>query len=120
MSGSAVGFPVRGQPAPTVSDNAVEAELRALGPVEAVVGGELVDLGTPKQRAVFALLLSRVDRPVAVDTLVEELWSGEPPAAAMAVVVDVCVQFAAGVGAAAPTPGPRGGVADPGAGLSAG
>jgi DNA-binding SARP family transcriptional activator len=25
-----------------------------------------------------------VDRPVAVDTLIEELWSGEPPAAAMA------------------------------------
>jgi DNA-binding SARP family transcriptional activator len=59
-------------------------ELRALGPVEAVVGGELVDLGSPKQRALFALLLCRVDRPVAVDTLIEELWSGEPPAAAMA------------------------------------
>lgn len=56
-----------------MSDNAVGVELRALGPVEAVVGGELVDLGAPKQRAVFALLLSRVDRPVAVDTLIEEL-----------------------------------------------
>ena len=63
---------------------AVEVELRALGPVEAVVGGELVDLGSPLQRALFALLLSRVDRPVAVDTLIEELWSGKPPAAAMA------------------------------------
>jgi DNA-binding SARP family transcriptional activator len=59
-------------------------ELRVLGPVGAVVGGELVDLGAPKQRALFALLLCRVDRPVAVDTLIEELWSGEPPAAAMA------------------------------------
>jgi DNA-binding SARP family transcriptional activator len=75
-----------GQPAATVSDDAasaVEVQLRALGPVEAVVGGKLVDLGSPKQRALFGLLLSRVDRPVAVDTLIEELWSGQPPAAAM-------------------------------------
>jgi DNA-binding SARP family transcriptional activator len=63
---------------------AVGVELRALGPVEAMVGGELVDLGSLKQRALVALLLSRVDRPVAVDILIEELWSGEPPAAAMA------------------------------------
>jgi hypothetical protein len=37
-----------------VSDEAalvVRVQLRALGPVEAVVGGELVDLGPPKQRA---------------------------------------------------------------------
>lgn len=58
--------------------------MRALGPVEAVVGGRLVDLGPPKQRALFGLLLSRVDRPVAVDALLEELWSGDPPAAATA------------------------------------
>jgi DNA-binding SARP family transcriptional activator/tetratricopeptide (TPR) repeat protein len=68
------------------SDDAVAAgvELRALGPLEAVVNGELIDLGSPLQRALFALLLSRVDRPVAIDTLIEELWSGKPPAAAMA------------------------------------
>ncbi|MGH3696189.1 MAG: FxSxx-COOH system tetratricopeptide repeat protein [Pseudonocardiaceae bacterium] len=57
---------------------------RALGPVEAVVGGQLVDLGAPRQRAVFGLLLSRVDRLVAVDVLIDELWSGHPPAAAIA------------------------------------
>jgi DNA-binding SARP family transcriptional activator len=76
-----------GTPASAVSVDAATAvglELRALGPVEAVVGGQLVNLGPLKQRALFALLLSRVDRPVAVDTLIEELWSGEPPAAAMA------------------------------------
>jgi tetratricopeptide (TPR) repeat protein/DNA-binding SARP family transcriptional activator len=76
-----------GQPTLTVSDSAESAvgvELRALGPVEAVVDGELVDLGSLLQRALFALLLSRVDRPVAVDTLIEELWAGKPPAAAMA------------------------------------
>ncbi len=56
---------------------------RALGPVEVVAGGRLVDLGPPRQRALFGLLLSRVDRLVAVDALVEDLWSGDPPAAAM-------------------------------------
>jgi DNA-binding SARP family transcriptional activator/tetratricopeptide (TPR) repeat protein len=87
MSGSGAGSSMITRLAPTVSDDVVTGvgvELRALGPVEAVVGGELVDLGPPRQRALFALLLSRVDRPVAVDTLIEELWSGEPPAAAMA------------------------------------
>jgi DNA-binding SARP family transcriptional activator len=59
---------------------------RALGPVEAVVAGRPADLGPPRQRALFGLLLSRVDRPVAVDTVVEELWSGDPPPAAMASV----------------------------------
>ena len=62
----------------------VAVELRALGPVGAVVNGRLVELGPPKQRALFALLVSRVGRPVSVDTLREELWSGDPPAAAMA------------------------------------
>lgn len=59
---------------------------RALGPVEAVVTGRLVDLGPPRQRALFGLLLSRVDRAIAVDTVIEDLWSGDPPAAAMASV----------------------------------
>ncbi|MGH3808148.1 MAG: BTAD domain-containing putative transcriptional regulator [Pseudonocardiaceae bacterium] len=56
---------------------------RALGPVEAVVSGQLVDLGPPRQRALFGLLLSQVNRPMAVDSVIEELWSGAPPAAAM-------------------------------------
>src|SRR6185312_12521848 len=59
-------------------------EWRALGPVEVLVDGGLVDLGAPTQRALFGLLLSRVDQPVAIDAVVEELWSGAPPPAAMA------------------------------------
>lgn len=60
------------------------AELRALGPIEAAVGGRLVDLGAPKQRALLALLVSKVGRPVAVDVIVEELWTGNPPPSAIA------------------------------------
>jgi DNA-binding SARP family transcriptional activator len=58
-------------------------ELRVLGPLEAEINGRLLDLGPPKQRALCALLVSRRGRPVAVDVLLEELWKGTPPAAAM-------------------------------------
>lgn len=57
-------------------------EFRALGPVEAVVAGRMVDLGTPKQRALLALLVSRVGQPVTVDVMLEELWAGHPPPSA--------------------------------------
>lgn len=56
---------------------------RALGPVEVVVADELVDLGPPRQRALFGFLLSRIDRPVPVDTVIEEIWAGAAPAAAV-------------------------------------
>jgi DNA-binding SARP family transcriptional activator len=59
------------------------AELRVLGPIEAVVGGRLADLGAPKQRALLALLVSRVGQPVSVDVIVEELWTGRPPPSAV-------------------------------------
>ncbi|KPI30856.1 BTAD domain-containing putative transcriptional regulator [Streptomyces sp. NPDC048253] len=58
-------------------------EFRALGPIEAVVGDRLVDLGAPKQRALLALLVSKVGKPVAVDLIVEELWTGHPPPSAI-------------------------------------
>lgn len=57
-------------------------EFRALGPVEAVVAGRMVELGTPKQRALLALLVSRVGQPVTVDVMLEELWAGHPPPSA--------------------------------------
>jgi len=61
----------------------VGVELQALGPVAATVNGRLVDPGPFKQRTLFALLVSRLGRTVSVDALIEELWSGHPPAAAM-------------------------------------
>jgi DNA-binding SARP family transcriptional activator len=59
-------------------------DLRALGPLQVLSGGEELALGSPKQRAVLAVLLISVNRVVAVDRLVEELWGGEAPARAMA------------------------------------
>ncbi|MEU1751911.1 BTAD domain-containing putative transcriptional regulator [Micromonospora matsumotoense] len=62
----------------------VLAEFRALGPLEAVVAGRLVDLGAPKQRALLALLVSRAGQPVAVEVILEALWAEHPPPSAMA------------------------------------
>src|SRR4051812_19033307 len=66
------------------STHSGQVEVRALGPVEVVVDGSPVDLGPPKQRAVFALLLAGADRVVSVDALTERLWAGEPPPRASA------------------------------------
>ena len=59
-------------------------KLRLLGPLEVVVGGESVPLGPPKQRLLLALLANRAGRMVTTDELVEDLWSGAPPASAAA------------------------------------
>lgn len=61
----------------------VMVEFRALGLVEALVSGQPVDLGAPKQRALLALLVSQVGQPVAVDVMFEALWAGHPPSSAM-------------------------------------
>jgi DNA-binding SARP family transcriptional activator len=42
-----------------------------------------VDLGAPKQRALLALLVSRVGQPVAVEVMLEALWPERPPPSAM-------------------------------------
>jgi DNA-binding SARP family transcriptional activator len=57
---------------------------RALGPIEATVADRPVDLGAPKQRALAALLVSRVGQPVAVDLILDTLWADRPPASPMA------------------------------------
>jgi DNA-binding SARP family transcriptional activator len=75
--------PAGEQPPQTAGGPRPMAELRALGPIEAVVGGQLIDLGAPKQRALLALLVSRVGQPVPVDVMVEELWTGRPPPSAI-------------------------------------
>ena len=61
-------------------------DLRLLGPVEAEVDGRPVTLGTPKQRAVLAMLALDSGRAVAVDRLVDGLRGDDPPASAQKMV----------------------------------
>ena len=54
-----------------------------LGPLEvADEGGRGLVLGGRRQRSVLAILLLRANEVVARDRLIEELWSGQPPASA--------------------------------------
>ncbi|MGB9303231.1 MAG: BTAD domain-containing putative transcriptional regulator [Mycobacterium sp.] len=55
-----------------------------LGPLEMSIDGTLVPLGTPKQRAVLAMLLRDRNRPVGVDALITALWEDWPPSGARA------------------------------------
>ncbi|WP_436971841.1 BTAD domain-containing putative transcriptional regulator [Mycobacterium colombiense] len=59
-------------------------EFGLLGPLEMSVDGVLVPLGTPKQRAVLALLLMNRNSPVGVDRLITALWDESPPSGARA------------------------------------
>ena len=59
-------------------------EFGLLGPLEMSVDGALVPLGTPKQRAVLAMLLMNRNSPVGVDRLITALWEGSPPSGSRA------------------------------------
>jgi DNA-binding SARP family transcriptional activator len=55
-----------------------------LGPLQMSIGGALVPLGTPKQRAVLAVLIVNANRPVDIDVLIGAAWNQRPPAGARA------------------------------------
>jgi DNA-binding SARP family transcriptional activator len=55
-------------------------EFGVLGPLAVWSrAGERLALGTPKARALLAVLLCRAGRPVTDDALAEAVWNGEPP-----------------------------------------
>jgi SARP family transcriptional regulator, regulator of embCAB operon len=55
-----------------------------LGPLQVTVDGAPVPLGTPKQRAVLAVLVMNRNRPVGIDSLVTAAWEQWPPSEARA------------------------------------
>ena len=55
-----------------------------LGPMEMTVDGVPVPLGTPKQRAVLAVLVMNRSRPVGIDSLITAAWEQWPPPEARA------------------------------------
>jgi DNA-binding SARP family transcriptional activator len=56
------------------------------GQVELEAGGKLLDVGTPRQQAVLAALIVDVGKPVAIETLIDRVWDGNPPVGARNVV----------------------------------
>ena len=57
-----------------------------LGPVAAWRDGREIDLGSPQQRALFALLLLHRNRVVSMDTMLDTLWPTQPPSSAVQVL----------------------------------
>ena len=55
-----------------------------LGPVAVWQAGQPIDLGGPKPRTLLAALALHAGRAVPPDRIIELIWSGRPPAAAMA------------------------------------
>ncbi|NMO01549.1 AAA family ATPase [Gordonia sp. TBRC 11910] len=55
-----------------------------LGPLEVRTdSGEVMDLGTPKQRALIAALVAHVPHAVSVDALIDIMWGENPPASVL-------------------------------------
>ena len=54
-------------------------EFRLLGPLELLVDGRRVQLGSPKERSLLAVLLCAAGTSVPVDVLLDRVWNGEPP-----------------------------------------
>jgi DNA-binding SARP family transcriptional activator len=63
-------------------------EFRVLGPLEAVDGGQAVDLSRRKHRALLAVLLLHVGESLSAERLVEELWGESPPRTAREALVN--------------------------------
>ncbi|MFC0598394.1 AfsR/SARP family transcriptional regulator [Streptomyces palmae] len=69
----------------TGADSAGPLRFRVLGPVHAWRGDTELDLGSPQQRAVLAVLALRAGRAVSIDELLGALWE-DPPAQAVPVL----------------------------------
>jgi len=74
-------------------------EFRLLGPLEVLEAGTVLTPRAPKVRALLAILLLRANDIVSADTLVEDLWSGEPPASSAKVLQTYVSQLRAILGA---------------------
>ncbi|GAA0916172.1 AfsR/SARP family transcriptional regulator [Nonomuraea longicatena] len=68
-----------------MAGHGIEGELRfaVLGPVRAWRNGEEVDLGTPLQRSILAMLLLREGRAVTPTEMIDAVWGEEAPPRAL-------------------------------------
>lgn len=57
-------------------------DVRILGPLEVREDGRALDLGGPRPRALFTILLLHLGEVVSADRLVDEIWGERPPRSA--------------------------------------
>ncbi len=80
-------------------------EFRILGPIEALRDGAPAQLGGRRQRVLLALLIVNRGRVVDSERLIEELWSGAPPAGAATTLRSYVSRLRHALGEAAPIVG---------------
>ncbi|HTI20295.1 MAG TPA: BTAD domain-containing putative transcriptional regulator [Kutzneria sp.] len=64
--------------------------VQLLGPLELVVDRRPVDIGSPRQRVVLAMLALNANRVTTVDQLIDAVWDDAPPASARS-QIQICV-----------------------------
>ncbi|MUL75074.1 BTAD domain-containing putative transcriptional regulator [Mycolicibacterium sp. CBMA 226] len=69
-------------PVPERAGTEHDIQFGVLGPLQVTVGPTPIQVGTPKQRAVLAILVANANRAVSAADLIAAIWEGEPPAAA--------------------------------------
>jgi DNA-binding SARP family transcriptional activator/EAL domain-containing protein (putative c-di-GMP-specific phosphodiesterase class I)/FixJ family two-component response regulator len=74
-------------------------EVRLLGPLEVVLGGQSVHIGSPKQRAVVALLALQAGRVVSGEALCGLLWDDDAPASPSATLQSLISRLRSTLGA---------------------
>lgn len=62
------------------ANGAGRLEVRLLGPLEVALAGRTIHIGSPKQRAVLAVLALEAGKLVTADTLCELVWDEDQPA----------------------------------------
>ncbi|HET6857125.1 MAG TPA: BTAD domain-containing putative transcriptional regulator [Streptomyces sp.] len=68
------------------SETGSDLRFGVLGPVRAWRGDELLNTGSPQQRALLAALLMREGRTATAAELIDALWGEDPPSQALAAV----------------------------------
>jgi len=77
-------------------------EFRVLGTFEVASGAQVLEIGSPKQRALLAMLVLNLNRVVPLDSLVEELWGERLPASASASVQSLVFRLRRGLAEISP------------------
>jgi predicted ATPase/DNA-binding SARP family transcriptional activator len=80
-------------------------EFRLLGSVEVIARDRTIEIGSPKQRALLASLLVRLNHVVPVTVLVNDIWGESPPATVQATLQSLVSRLRRALGVAVPAAG---------------
>jgi len=74
-------------------------DFRLLGVFEVAAGGRILEIGSPKQRRLLALLAVNLNRPVPIDVILDVLWPDGPPASAQSTLQSLVSRLRVELGA---------------------